>query len=143
MQWAARAYSQDIRCPECGSNQMPKTALPRAARFIAVAIANAITPKGAAYARPGAADGEQALALLGEGISQSAVARIIGVTPPAVCLPEAELYRSDAYAVYRAWLPPDCHQLGKGGPVNWNEGRHSFLRSMLNRPGASDKGVHQ
>ena len=39
---------------------------------------------GAAYTRPGAADGEQALALLGEGISQSAVTRIVGVTLPAV-----------------------------------------------------------
>ena len=39
---------------------------------------------GAAYTRPSAADREQALALLGEGVSQSAAARIVGVTPPAV-----------------------------------------------------------
>ena len=37
-------------------------------------------------------------------------------------LPEAELYRSDAYGVYQIWLPPGNHTVGKGGTVNWNEG---------------------
>ena len=40
-------------------------------------------------------------------------------------LPEAELYRSDAYQVYAGWFPADRHEVGKGGPVNWNEGLHS------------------
>ena len=36
-------------------------------------------------------------------------------------LPEAGLYRSDAYQVYD-WLPADRHVAGKGGAVNRNEG---------------------
>ena len=48
-------------------------------------------------------------------------------------LPEAEQYRSDAYAVYGHWLLLDRHVVGKGGAVNWNEGWHSWLRSQLNR----------
>ena len=48
-------------------------------------------------------------------------------------LPEAGLYRSDAYPVYLAWLPPDRHVVGKGGAVNWNEGPHSAWRTKLNR----------
>ena len=55
-------------------------------------------------------------------------------------LPEAELYRSDAYAVYQEWLPRNRHQAGKGGPVNWNEGLHSRLRCGLNRLARCSKG---
>ena len=36
--------------------------------------------------------------------------------------PEADLYRTDAYGVYRSWLPPGRHAVGEGGAVNWNEG---------------------
>ncbi len=45
-------------------------------------------------------------------------------------LPEAELYRSDHYAV-QEWLPRDRHLAKKGGAVNWNEERHSRLRDKL------------
>ena len=55
-------------------------------------------------------------------------------------LPEAELYRTDAYAVYGSWLPPGRHVVGKGGAVNWNEGLHSWLRSKLNRLVRRTKG---
>ena len=55
------------------------------------------------------------------------------------CLPEAERYCSDGYEVYE-WLPRNRHQVGKGGPVNWNEGLHSRLRSGLNRLARSTKG---
>ena len=43
-------------------------------------------------------------------------------------LPEAELYRSDAYRVYPGWLPPGNHVVGKGRAVNRNEGLHSVWR---------------
>ena len=43
-------------------------------------------------------------------------------------LPEAERYCSDGYEAYE-WLPRDRHEVEKGGPVNWNEGLHSRLRS--------------
>ena len=39
-------------------------------------------------------------------------------------LPEARLYGTDGYRVYGE-LPPDCHQVGKGGAVNRNGGLHS------------------
>ena len=54
-------------------------------------------------------------------------------------LPEAERYCSDGYGAYE-WLPRNRHQVGKGGPVNWNEGLHSRLRSGLNRLARSTKG---
>ena len=54
-------------------------------------------------------------------------------------LPEAKLYRSDAYPVYR-WFPPGRHAVGKGGAVNRNEGLHSVWRGKLNRLGRRTKG---
>ena len=62
-------------------------------------------------------------------------------------LPEAGLYRSDAYPVYLGWLPPGRHVVGKGSAVNWNEGLHEGLhlvwRGKLNRLARRTKGVHQ
>ena len=55
-------------------------------------------------------------------------------------LPEAGLYRSDAYQVYAGWLPPERHVAGKGGAVNWNEGQHSVWRGKLNRLMRRTKG---
>ena len=55
-------------------------------------------------------------------------------------LPEAGLYRSDAYAVYLWWFPPERHVVGKGGAVNWNEGQHSVWRGKLNRLMRMTKG---
>ena len=55
-------------------------------------------------------------------------------------LPEAGLYRSDAYAVYVGWFPPRRHVVGKGSAVNWNEGLHSVWRGKLNRLMRRTKG---
>ena len=54
-------------------------------------------------------------------------------------LPEAERYRSDAYAVY-GWLPADRHEVGKGSEVKWNEGLHSVFRDQLKRLQRETKG---
>jgi insertion element IS1 protein InsB len=54
-------------------------------------------------------------------------------------LPEAGLYRSDAYQGYD-WLPADRHEVGKGGAVNRNEGLHSRLRDRINRLHRKTKG---
>ena len=51
-------------------------------------------------------------------------------------LPEAERYCSDGYEVY-GWLPSDRHEVGKGGPVNWNEGLHSRLPHRLPSHGST------
>ena len=80
-----RACSIDIRCPECGSNRMPKNGAAKGRQVYRYGDCGRYYAHGAAYTRPSAADREQALALLGEGISQSAVAHIVGVTPTAVC----------------------------------------------------------
>ena len=47
-------------------------------------------------------------------------------------LPDADRYVSDGYSVYE-WLPANRHVVGKGLEANWNEGKHSVLRSKLNR----------
>ena len=79
-----RAYSRDIRCPACGSNQMPKNGTSKGRQVYRCGDCGRHYTHGAAYTRPSAADREQALSLLGAGVSQSAVARRFGVTPPAV-----------------------------------------------------------
>ena len=48
-------------------------------------------------------------------------------------LPEAELYRSEAYVVHESWLPPDYYVAGKGGAVNRTRALHSWLGSKLSR----------
>ncbi len=55
-------------------------------------------------------------------------------------LPDAVLYRSDAYPVYRAWPPPERHTAGRDRPVNRNEVRHSVWRGKLNRLMRQTKG---
>ena len=55
-------------------------------------------------------------------------------------LPEAGLYRSDAYGVRQGWFPPRRHVVGKGSAVNWNEGLHSVWRGKLNRLMRRTKG---
>ena len=47
-------------------------------------------------------------------------------------LPDAARHVSDGYRVYE-WLPANRHVVGKGHEANRNEGKHSVLRSKLNR----------
>ncbi len=54
-------------------------------------------------------------------------------------LPDARVYETDAYGVYR-WLPRNRHKVGKYGSVNWNEGQRSVLRGKLNRLARRTKG---
>ena len=79
----SRVYRPDISCPDCGSNGCPRTAPPQVSRFIAAETADAITIT-APPTRPSAADWEPAQTVHGEGVPPSAIARIVGVTPPAV-----------------------------------------------------------
>ncbi len=48
-------------------------------------------------------------------------------------LPAAERYCTDPYPVYRALLPAERHQVGKGPETNRNEATHEVLRRKLNR----------
>ena len=79
-----RAYSYDIRCPECGSNRMPKNGTSKNRQVYRCGDCGRHYTHGAAYTRPSAADREQARAMHRAGVSQSAIARNFGVTPPAV-----------------------------------------------------------
>ena len=62
----------------------PKAAHPKAAKFITAATAAVATIPYAAYQRPSAADKERALAMYQEGSSLSTIARMFGVSVPAV-----------------------------------------------------------
>ena len=79
-----RAYNHDIRCPECGSNRMPKNGSSRGRQVYRCGDCGRHYTHGGAYTRPSAADREQARAMHQAGVSQSAIARYFGVTPPAV-----------------------------------------------------------
>ena len=129
-----RVYRHDVRCSECGSNRVPKDGAPKGRQVYHCGDCGRRAIPDAAYQHPSAADKECALAMYQEGSSLSAIARIFGVS-----VPEAKLYRTDAYRVYD-WLPADRHQVGKGGAVNWDEGLHSRCRGKMNRLHRRTKG---
>ena len=79
-----RVYRHDVRCPECGSNWMPKDGKSQGRQVYHCGDCGRRTIPDAAYQRPSAADKERALAMYQEGSSLSAVARIFGVSVPAV-----------------------------------------------------------
>ena len=79
-----RAHNLDICCPECGSNRMPQNGASPGRQVCRCGDCGRYCTHGAVYTRPSAADRELDVAIHGAGVSQSAVARIVGVTPPAV-----------------------------------------------------------
>ena len=79
-----RVYSYHIRCPACGSNWMPKHGTSKGRQVYRCGDCGRCYIPDAAYTQPSAADKERGLALHGDGVSLSAIARTFGVTPPAV-----------------------------------------------------------
>ena len=83
-----RVYRRDIRCPECGSecgsNRMPKDGTSKGRKVCHCGDGGRRTIPDAAYQPPSAADKERALAMYQVGSSLSAIARIFGVSVPAV-----------------------------------------------------------
>ena len=79
-----RVWRHDVRCPECGSNWMPKDGTSKGRQVYHCGDCGRRSIPDAAYQRPGAADKERALAIYQEGSSLSAIARIFGVGVPAV-----------------------------------------------------------
>ena len=79
----SRVYRHDVRCPECGSNWMPKDGTSKGRQVYHCgdcgAVLSPIPP-----IRLGAADKERALAMYQEGSLLSAIARIFGVSVQAV-----------------------------------------------------------
>ena len=79
-----RVYHHDVRCPECGSNWVPKDGISEGRQVYHCGDCERRTILDAAYQRPSAADQERALAMYQEGSSLSAIARIFGGSVPAV-----------------------------------------------------------
>ena len=73
------AYNHDIRCPEYGYWMPHNGNFPRPPG-LSLRRLRSLHPRRCLHP----ADREQAVAMHGEGVSQSAVARLVGVTPPAV-----------------------------------------------------------
>ena len=78
-----RVHRHDVRCPECGSNWMPKDGTSKGRQVYHCGDCECRTIPDAAYQRPAAAQ-ERALAMYQEGSSLSAIARIFGVSVQAV-----------------------------------------------------------
>ena len=79
-----RAYRHDVRCPEYGSNRTPKDGTSKGRQVYHCRDCGRRTIPDAAHQRPSAADQERALAVYQEGSLLSAIARIFGVSVPAV-----------------------------------------------------------
>ena len=60
---SSRVYRHDVRCPECGSNWMPRDGASRCRQIDHCGDCGRRTIPDAAYQRPGAADKERALAM--------------------------------------------------------------------------------
>ena len=78
-----RVYRHDVRCPECVSNRMPKDGTSKGRQVYHCGGGRRTIPN-ATYQRPSTADKEHALAMYQEGSSLSAIARLFGVSVPAV-----------------------------------------------------------
>ena len=79
-----RVYRHQVRCPECGSNRMPKDGHSKGRRVYHCGDCGRRYIPEAAYHRPGAADKERAMAMYREGSSLRAIGRIFGVSAQAV-----------------------------------------------------------
>ena len=79
-----RAYNHGIRCPECGSRPDAPERRSQGRQLYRCGDCGRYYTHGGAYTRPGAADREPAVDIHGAGVSQSAIARLVGATPPAV-----------------------------------------------------------
>ena len=102
-----RVYHHDVRCPECGSNWMPKDGTSKGRQVYHCGDCGRRTIPDAAYQRPSAADKKRALAMYQEGSSLSAIARIFGVSVQAV----SKWVKKGGWA--RA---PECAGGGSGAP---------------------------
>ena len=79
-----RVYRHQARCPECGSNRMPKDGHSKGRQVYHCGDCGRRYIPEAAYHRPSAADKERAMAMYREGSSLRAIGRIFGVSAQAV-----------------------------------------------------------
>ena len=101
-----RVYRHNVRCPECGSNWMPKAGTDQGRQVYRCGDCQRYYTPDAAYHRPSAADRERALAMYQEGSSLRAVGRVFGVSAQAV-----------SRWVKKGGLPPGAGCAGKAVSV--------------------------
>ena len=80
----SRTYRHDVRCPNCGSNWMPKDGFSGGRQAYRCGDCGRRCVPGGAYRRPGPELKEQALRLYVEGSSLSAIGRTLGYSATAV-----------------------------------------------------------
>ena len=80
----SRVFRHAVRCPECGSNRMPKDGASKGRQVDYYGDCGRRTIPDASCQRSATANKELALAMYQEGSSQSAIACILGVSLPAV-----------------------------------------------------------
>ena len=81
-----RVYRHQARCPECGSNRMPKDGHSKGRQVYHCGDCGRHYIPEAAYHRPSAANKEHAMAMYREGSSLRAIGRVFGVSAQAVTL---------------------------------------------------------
>ena len=79
-----RVYRDNVRCPECGSNWMPKAGTAKGRQVYRCGECQRYYTPDAAYHRPSSADRERALAMYRQGSSLRAVGQAFGVSATAV-----------------------------------------------------------
>ena len=83
-----RVYRHQARCPECGSNWMPKDGHSKGRQVCCPKWGSGrrLRPPlhSAAYHRPSAANKDRAMAMCREGSSLRAIGRVFGVSTQAV-----------------------------------------------------------
>ena len=78
-----RVYRHQARCPECGSNWMPKDGHSKGRQVYHCGDCSRHYIPEAAYHRPSAANKEHAMAMYLEGSSLRAIGRVFGVSAQA------------------------------------------------------------
>ena len=81
-----RVYRHQVRCPECGSNRMPKDGHSKGRQVYHCGDCGRRYIPEAAYHRPSAANKECAVAMYRESSSLRATGRVFGVSAQAVTL---------------------------------------------------------
>ena len=96
-----RAYKHGIRCPECGSNWMPRKGTSQGRQVYRCGDCDRYYIHGLLTPAPAPPTGNRPGPCMKEAFLWSAIARIVGVTPPAVrrevkkgCIPGCEASRT-------------------------------------------------
>ena len=79
-----RVYRHDVRCPDCGSNWMPKDGFTNGKQAYRCGDCRRRYVPAGAYRRPGPGVKERGIELYLEGNTLSGIGRVLGYSVPAV-----------------------------------------------------------